>query len=189
MEITYIDLLNANSLIQKIDFKGKEYGEVSERIKAFRYLYPEGGIETEVIKYENGEVVIKATITNENGKILGTGTAQEKEGSSFINKTSFIENCETSAVGRALSMAGFSIGTTIMSYQEIANATLQQELLEPITEVQVKTLQGLIKQIEKDKKVSVYQDILDKNNIKDLKDLNKEQYGKILLNFKDMSKE
>ena len=189
MAKTYIDLLNANSLIQKIDFKGKEYGEVSERIKAFRYVYPEGGIETEIIKYENGEIVIKAKVSNEEGKIIGTGIAQEKEGSSFINKTSFIENCETSAVGRALSMAGFSIGTTIMSYQEIANATLQQEMLEPITDVQLKTLQGLIKQCEKDKKKIAYDDILKKNKISDLKDLNKGQYGEILLRFKDMSKE
>lgn len=188
-EVNYIDLLQANSLIQKIDFKGKEYGEVSERIKAFRYLYPEGGIETEIISYQNNEVVIKATVINENGKVLGTGTAQEKEGSSFINKTSFIENCETSAVGRALSMAGFSIGTTIMSYQEIANATLQQELLEPVTELQVKTLQGLIKQCDKDKKKVTYEDILKENNIANLKELNKKQYGEILLRFKDVSKE
>jgi hypothetical protein len=127
MERTYIDLLNANSLIQKIDFKGKEYGEVSERIKAFRYLYPEGGIETEIIKYENGEVVIKATITNENGKILGTGTAQEKEGSSFINKTSFIENCETSAWGRALGCLGIGINDSIASAEEMQMAISKQE--------------------------------------------------------------
>ena len=108
MAKTYIDLLNANSLIQKIDFKGKEYGEVSERIKAFRYVYPEGGIETEIIKYENGEIVIKAKVSNEEGKIIGTGIAQEKEGSSFINKTSFIENCETSAVSTLL-LSGVSV--------------------------------------------------------------------------------
>lgn len=185
----YIDLLNANALIQKIDFKGKEYGEVSERVKAFRYLHPEGTIDTEIIKLEDGICVIKAKVYNENGFLLGTGTAEEKEGSSYINKTSYIENCETSAVGRALSMAGFSIGTTIMSYQEIANATLQQELLEPISEIELKTLQGLIKQLEKDKKKISYEEILKQHNITDLKELNKQQYGHILLRFKDMSKE
>jgi hypothetical protein len=76
-----------------------------------------------------------------------------------------------------------------MSYQEIANATLNQELLEPITELQVKTLQGLIKQCDKDKKKVTYEDILKENNITDLKELNKKQYGEILLRFKDVSKE
>lgn len=59
--------------------------------------------------------------------ILGTGTAYEKENSSFINKTSYIENCETSAVGRALGMAGFGIDTSVASAEEVENAMQQQE--------------------------------------------------------------
>ena len=54
------------------------------------------------------------------------GYAQEKESSSFINKTSFIENCETSAVGRALGMCGFGIDTSIASYEEVQNAINNQ---------------------------------------------------------------
>ena len=189
--MNYIDLIEANNLIQKIDFKGKKYGEVAERIKAFRYVYPQGTIETEMLS-NDGEVgkrtcVIKAKVYNEQGYLLGTGTAYEQEGNSYINKTSYIENCETSAVGRALSMAGFSIGTTIMSYEEISNADLQQELLESITDVQLKVLQGLIKQCE-GKKIA-YQNILNENLVTDLKDLTKGQYGKILLRFKDIMKE
>jgi hypothetical protein len=84
-------------------------------------------------------------------------------------------------------MAGFSINTTIMSYEEISNADLQQELLETIGELEVKTLQGLIKQC-KEKKLT-YENILKEFNVTDLKDLNKKQYGEILLKFKDLMKE
>lgn len=189
--MNYIDLLEANSLIQKIEFKGKMYGEVTERVKAFRYVYPQGTIETEatIIGEEIGTriCICKAKVFNENGYLLSTGTAEEKEGSSFINKTSFVENCETSAVGRALSFAGFSIGTTIMSYEEISNADLNQELLEPITKVNLNVLQGLIKQCQERK--LAYESILKENNVTNLEDLNKGQYGKILLGFKDIMKE
>lgn len=189
--MNYIDLIEANSLIQKIDFKGKKYGEVSERIKAFRYVYPHGTIETELLSNDGKEgertVIFKAKVYNQEGYLIGTGHAQEKEGDSYINKTSYIENCETSAVGRALSMAGFCIGTTIMSYEEISNADLQQELLEPITQVNLKVLQGLIKQCE-EKKLA-YESILNDTGVTDLNDLTKGQYGKILLRFKDIMKE
>jgi hypothetical protein len=57
---------------------------------------------------------------------LATGYAQEKESSSFINKTSYIENCETSAVGRALGFCGFGIDVSVASYEEVANAINNQ---------------------------------------------------------------
>jgi hypothetical protein len=59
--------------------------------------------------------------------VLGVGHAYEKEDSSFINKTSYIENCETSAVGRALGMAGFGIDASICSAEELQNAVLNQD--------------------------------------------------------------
>ena len=90
-------------------------------------LYPQGSIETELINNENGICIFKSIIKDEEGKILGTGTAYEKENSTFINKTSYIENCETSAVGRALGMAGFGIDTSIASAEEVNNAIQQQE--------------------------------------------------------------
>jgi hypothetical protein len=52
--------------------------------------------------------------------------AYEKENSSFINKTSALENCETSAVGRALAILGFEIKKSVASYEEVANAKLNQ---------------------------------------------------------------
>lgn len=120
-------LTEANSLLKTLDIKGKNYVPVNERIKAFRFIYPRGQIITEIIGLEDGICTMKASVYDNNGKLLGTGHAQEKEGSTFINKTSFIENCETSCVGRALGNAGIGLDDGFASYEEVANAKLQQE--------------------------------------------------------------
>lgn len=123
---TWEQLIKANSIIKTTDVKGKEYAEVNQRIKAFRSVCPGGAILTELLSNENGVCVFKAAIVDEAGNVLGTGTAYEKESSSFINKTSYIENCETSAVGRALGMCGFGIDTSIASAEEVQNAIKNQ---------------------------------------------------------------
>lgn len=125
--MTFEELQKANKTIVTVDVKGKQYAEVNQRIKAFRQLYPCGGIETEIRSCENGIVIMTATVRDDEGKILGTGTACEKESSSYINKTSYIENCETSAVGRALGMCGIGIDTSVASAEEVANAIKNQE--------------------------------------------------------------
>lgn len=137
----YLDLAIANETIKTTDIKGKDYAEVNQRIKAFRMVYPQGTIETEMISNENGVCVFKAKVgytktymDEEKGiladiyTLLGTGTAYEKENSTFINKTSYIENCETSAVGRALGMAGFGIDVSVASAEEVVNAINNQEI-------------------------------------------------------------
>lgn len=124
-EIKFEDIQKANESIVTLEVKGKDYAEVNQRIKAFRMLYPMGTIETEMISNENGMCIFRALIWD-GENLLGTGTAYEKEGSTFINKTSYIENCETSAVGRALAMAGFGIDTSIASAEEVQNAIAQQ---------------------------------------------------------------
>ncbi len=125
---TYEDLQKANALIKTTDVKGKEYAEVPQRVKAFRSVYPMGAIITEILSHENGVVVMQATCYSDNENVLSTGIAYEKEGSSYINKTSYIENCETSAVGRALGFAGFGIDASIASAEEVMNAQYQQSL-------------------------------------------------------------
>jgi hypothetical protein len=124
--VTFEQIKKANESIRTTDIKGKDYAEVNQRIKAFRMVYPNGSISTEILFLADGIVTMKATVCNEEGAILGTGTAQEKETSSFINKTSYIENCETSAVGRALGMCGFGIDTSVASYEEVQNAINNQ---------------------------------------------------------------
>lgn len=129
--ITYADIQKANGTLVFSPIHGKNYAEVPQRVKAFRILYPQGFIITEMLSNENGVCVIKATAGYyaEDGSplTLGTGMAYEKEGSSNINRTSYIENCETSAVGRALGFLGLGSETSIASYEEVQNAIKQQE--------------------------------------------------------------
>lgn len=134
----YEDLERVNQTIKTTDIKGKEYAEVNQRIKAFRMLYPSGTIITEMLSNQDGVCIFKATVGYYSTEIinvpnvvsdfviLGTGTAYEKENSTFINKTSYIENCETSAVGRALGMCGIGIDTSIASAEEVQNAINNQ---------------------------------------------------------------
>ena len=132
--ITFEQIKKANDTLQTLDVKGKPYIEVNQRIKAFRMCYPNGSISTEILSLTDGIVTMRATVCNEEGQILGTGTAQEKETSSFINKTSYIENCETSAVGRALGMCGFGIDTSVASAEEVQNAIHNQNKAEIVCE-------------------------------------------------------
>lgn len=123
---TWEQLVKANGTIKTTAVSGKDYAEVNQRIKAFRSICPGGAIVTDMLSNANGVCVFRATIYDEEQRIIGTGTAYEKEGSSFINKTSYIENCETSAVGRALGMCGFGIDTSVASAEEVANAIANQ---------------------------------------------------------------
>lgn len=148
--ITYEDLKKVNESIVTVDVKDKPYATVSERIKAFRKLYPEGFICTDLLSNENGVCIIKTTVgfVDENGerRVLGTGIAYEKEGSSFINKTSYIENCETSSCGRALGMCGLGIDSDVASAEETQNAQLQQDAMKPITAEKRKSLEKTCKE-------------------------------------------
>jgi hypothetical protein len=128
-------IVEVNKTIGTTKIKGKDYAEVNQRVKAFRMLYPDGVIETEIVSLADGMCIIKAHIKDADGKLLATGTAYEKEGSSNINRTSYIENCETSAIGRALGFCGIGIDTSIASYEEVATSIMQQE--EKPTEVRV----------------------------------------------------
>jgi len=124
--ITSEDIARANDNLKSIPVKGKNYVMVTERIKAFRQICPMGEIETEIISLEDGVVTMRTTISIDE-KVVATGYAQEKETSSYINKTSFIENCETSAVGRALGFLGIGIDESMASADELVNAITQQE--------------------------------------------------------------
>ena len=112
--------------LKTVNIKGKEYVEVNERLKFFRSNYKNWCLTSDVVELTDDRCVIKATIFDDNGNIRATGHAYEKEGSSFINKTSFVENCETSAWGRALANLGIGLDTSVASYEEVANAFTQQ---------------------------------------------------------------
>lgn len=115
------------SLIEKaIDFKGKKYVLVSDRVLYFNEKYPDGSITTEMInKPEDEMVIIKATIKPSEGQNrVFTGYSQATWGEGYINKTSALENAETSAVGRALAFMGIGVIESIASIDEINKTTV-----------------------------------------------------------------
>lgn len=133
MEYSRIEEVNKRLCPVDLERKTKDgrviknkYNTVNQRILAFRELYPNGSIQTEILSINDGVVLIKATAFDDDGKIISTGHAQEKEESSFINKTSYIENCETSAIGRALGIIGIGAVDSLASFEEVANAITQQ---------------------------------------------------------------
>ena len=141
-KITYEDIQKANETIMTTNIKGKDYAEVNQRIKAFRMLYPTGTILTDMLSNEAGICIFRARVLDEEDNILATGTAYEKENSSFINKTSYIENCETSAIGRALGIAGFGIDTSVASAEEVQNAIENQN--KKIEKAQIDRIRELV---------------------------------------------
>ena len=118
-------LQDMNADIETVKIKGKNYAMVFERIKALRKVIPNASIETEVVHIEDGSIIIRATVRDDDGHIIGTGHAEEKDGNGNINMTSFVENCETSAVGRALGMCGIGIDDSFASADEMATAIKQ----------------------------------------------------------------
>jgi hypothetical protein len=112
--------------MKTVNIKGKEYVEVHERITHLRQNYKDAQLLTEIISNDNGVCVMKATLMI-NDKVVSTGHAYEKEDSTYINKTSYIENCETSAVGRCLGNFGIGINSSIASADEVVNAINQQQ--------------------------------------------------------------
>ena len=112
--------------MKTIKIKGKDYVEVHERVTHLRENYENAQLITELISNDNGVCVMKATLMI-NNNIVSTGHAYEKEDSTYINKTSYIENCETSAIGRCLGNFGIGINSSIASADEVVNAINQQQ--------------------------------------------------------------
>lgn len=131
--ITFENIQQANASLITKDIKGKPYTEVHQRIKGFRILCPMGTIKTTILSNDDSSCMIRAEIYD-GDLLLATGTAYEREQFSSINRTSMIENCETSAVGRALGMLGIGIDTSVASVEETERAIAEQERLKNMTD-------------------------------------------------------
>ncbi len=107
----------------EVEIHGKVYLTVARRIDDFRKStsYKNWSIETAKVEAQDPYVVIKATIRNAENRIVATGYAEESRTYGKINKTSALENAETSAVGRALAFLGLG-GSEIASADEVSNA-------------------------------------------------------------------
>lgn len=172
----------------------KDYVEVNTRIMKFYEKYPNGRILTEIVSWNDGVIVMKATVyRDESDVIAATGHAYEKEGSSFINKTSALENCETSACGRALAMLGFEIKKSVASREEVANAMLNQSnhTFEPnnnwtnkLSDKQISRLYAIAysKGIDKD---TVKKHVF-KKFTKDVVNMTKEEYDLVCSGYENM---
>lgn len=100
-----------------------DYVPVSERLEHFYTDHPSGRVLTSIIEHdaESGFVLIRAEIyrQQEDAVPSATGHAFENRSEGYVNKTSYIENCETSATGRALALLGYEIKRGIASREEM----------------------------------------------------------------------
>ena len=112
-----------------IKIHNKEYRTVALRVQMFRESFPlEKGwsLLSELVHHDDVKVIMKASVTDATGKVIGTGYAEEVRTSSKINATSALENAETSAIGRALAACGFG-GSEYASANEVQGAIAAQD--------------------------------------------------------------
>jgi hypothetical protein len=112
--------------LKTIPIHGKEYVEVKTRVQYFRKNYPNGSIVTDVLQQDNESITTQTKIFIDD-KLVSSGIAHEDKNVSHINKTSFIECCETSSVGRALGMLGIGIESSVDTADTIRRAIDQQD--------------------------------------------------------------
>jgi len=143
--------------LKTVNIKGKEYVEVSTRIKYFREHFKWYALTCNIEKLEEKFVLIRAEVKDENDRLVSDWYAYEIYWSTNVNKTSYIENAETSAKGRALWNFGIWVDKSVASADEVINAldTQQQELVEKpteemITDKQKKCMFALAKKLERD---------------------------------------
>lgn len=126
-----------------VNIRGKEYKTVALRVQEFREQYKEFALITEVVQLDQEQCVIKASVLTDTDRVVATGLAQEFRKASQINGTSYVENCETSAIGRALACLGLG-GQEFASANEVLNAIHQQNNppVENITDDDVEVAKG-----------------------------------------------
>lgn len=115
--------------MKTINIKGKEYVTVNERLKEFREQHPDFALTTTIIQIDDKSCTMQASVLDEFGRVLAMGTAREErdDKASMVNKTSYVENCETSAWGRALGNLGIGIDEAVATADEVAWAVQRQE--------------------------------------------------------------
>ncbi len=162
----------ANKNLPTVPVKGKNYVMVKDRVKAFRMVFPDYSIETEIISLTEDDVTIKATVRDETGRVLSTGHAQESRNASQLNRTSYLENCETSAIGRVLGLCGIGIDDSFGSADEVANAIHQQESAQkPITPREARVIKAMAEE-----KGVTEAEILKRFGINAIEEMTAEQY-------------
>lgn len=101
----------------------QDYVTVAERIERFYERYPEGRLITHIVEHdaERGFILMRAEVYRnpDDASPAATGHAYELKSEGYVQRTSYIEVCETSSIGRALAMAGFEVKRGIASREEM----------------------------------------------------------------------
>ena len=187
MEITFEQIAQANRTLKLTPVRGKDYVEVNQRVKGFRQVYPTGWITTNIEREVDGLVIIKARCGYKDEKtgqmiVLAEGTAFEERTSSPINRTSYIENCETSAVGRCLGFAGFGIDTAVCSADEmngvieIEKDQMRDDGYDPDAKVKPETAKFIVNVMPADR----LKKMLDHYGVQTVAELTTSQAGEVL---------
>lgn len=179
--MNYEELTMVNDELHKEKIGRKDYVMVNDRVQGFRKLFPDGAIKTELITYVPDDYcVFKSEVYDSIGEILATGYAQETVSKNQnINRTSMLENCETSAVGRALGFVGIGSVDSIASADEMNKAINKgKELDSVIGESMAADLAHDLMQAGQSPDV-----VVKYNKVADLSQLTVEQYNNVVKRF------
>jgi len=119
-------------------FNLADYETVEVRLEKFIKDYPDFRIATELEVVERDRYIVKAYLfkTTNDSLSWATGYAEEKITDRGVNSTSALENCETSAIGRALANAGYAAKGKRPSREEMSKVVAQKPLKPAVADVQ-----------------------------------------------------
>lgn len=182
--------INDANQTKGINFSGKKYTVVSNRVEIFRKAFgTELGIKTEIILNDGKFVIVRATIEDKDGHVVGSGFAEEVRGSSNVNTTSAVENCETSAIGRALASLGLH-GGTYASLNEMDAVERKKEALEKLTPEEEKAKKERKNKAWETKVLKKFGEIINNKEVEERKRMtNLKEFKISLTSFDTMPKE
>lgn len=179
--MNYEELTMVNEELSSVKISGKPYVQVNDRVQGFRKLFPMGNIYTELVTYiQTDYCVFKCDIYDDEGEHLATGYAQETvEKNRNINRTSMLENCETSAVGRALGFLGIGSVDSIASADEVNKAINKGRELDSVIgeDIAADLVQDLVNAGQSPDVVVKF------NKVPDLSQLTFEQYNNVVKRY------
>ena len=157
-----IKCLDTLSNIPTVNIKGKKYSTVNERHKHLLQYFPEARFNEEVVFHDAERVVVKTELYISD-TIYAVGHAEEYRNANFINKTSALENCSSSSLGRCLAAFGLS-GSEYASAEELVNALNNQNTSKPTTTKTVSIKDEIKKQTTETKLTALYSNWKKNNN-------------------------
>ena len=156
------ECLDALINIPTVNIKGKKYSTVNERHKHLLQYFPEARFNEEVVFHDAERVVVKTELYISD-TIYAVGHAEEYRNANFINKTSALENCSSSSLGRCLAAFGLS-GSEYASADELVNALNNQNTSKPTTTKTVSIKDEIKKQTTETKLTALYSNWKKNNN-------------------------